>query len=188
MSQPHLAWALVGVLVACLIGCDGTPDDDDVADDDTATDDDSGTPADDDTGTDDDTSADDDDTGTPADDDDSAVPGEISGTIELGGNITLNATSPYDVGVGLYLDEDFNPLFGPTGPPVAGTYLVVDAFPQEFAIAHGDGEQVWVAVFLDDNGSGTESGADSGDVVGFSDALVTVPAAGVHITLDFVIP
>ena len=200
-----------GVLVPLLAllwvggGCSGdddefTADDDDDAtsdddDDATAGDDDDATPGDDDdatAGDDDDATAgddDDDDTEVTDDDDDTTnYSGSIEGTVHVDGGITINASSPYGVAIGLYHDEDFNPMFGPTGEPVNGVEYTVPSFPTAYSVPIDVGEEVWVAVFLDDNENGLGSGADSGDIVGFSDSLVTASATGVDVTLAFVIP
>jgi len=163
-------------------------DDDDVTaddDDDVTADDDDDVTADDD----DDVTADDDDDVTADDDDDDSATnnGSISGTIQLGG-FSPTATAPYDVGCGLFADANFDPVLGPTGPSETGVWLSVASFPVSYVVLFTEGEQVWVACSLDDNGSGLENGPDSGDLAGIHASRVTVSATGIDITLDTLIP
>ena len=137
---------------------------------------------------DDDDAADDDDDDAVGDDDDSAAfDGLIEGTIELDGAIVLDSSPPHGVGIGLFLDEDFSPL-GPTGDPVGGiTMDDVAGFPVNFSVPYISGESVWIAAFVDEDGSGLEE-ANTGDVVGFSAAIVPVPSTGVTVTLILEVP
>jgi hypothetical protein len=63
----------------------------------------------------------------------------------------------------------------------------VAGFPLDFAVPYIDGEEVWIAAFVDEDGSGAGE-ATSGDIVGFSAAVVPVPSKDVTITLFMAMP
>ena len=200
LGQQLLFAGLMFVVPWGLTGCGNdddefTPDDDDATadddDDETADDDDDATADDDDDATADDdddaTAGDDDDDATAGDDDSADFDGSIGGSLLLGG-ITPTATAPYDVGIGVFEDANFDPVLGPTGPSSTGVRLSVGSFPVTYVVPYIEGEGVWIAVSLDDNGSGLQGGPDSGDIVGFHPSRVTVSATGIDVTLDTLVP
>lgn len=114
--------------------------------------------------------------------------GSIAGTLALGPEITVDAKPPYNLALGLFKEANFDPVNGPTGPPENGIALSVASFPVAYSIGYNEGDEVWIAAHLDNNESGLEGGADTGDLAGLSGSRVTVPATGVDITLDVIVP
>ncbi len=183
-----LSLALPIWLITCACECGEEGDDDSAADDDDAVGDDDDTVGDDDdTVGDDDDAVGDDDDAVGDDDDSAAFDGVITGTLELDAGITLTSTPPHTVGIGLFLDEDWSAM-GPTGDAVTGISMDdVAGFPLAFSVPYVTGEEVWIAAFVDEDGSGGD-GATSGDIVGFSAALIPVPSKGVTVTLIMAMP
>ena len=125
---------------------------------------------------DDDATADDDDDETADDDDDATADDDDDATADDDDDATAGD------------DANFDPVLGPTGPSSTGVRLSVGSFPVTYVVPYIEGEGVWIAVSLDDNGSGLQGGPDSGDIVGFHPSRVTVSATGIDVTLDTLVP
>ena len=70
---------------------------------------------------------------------------------------------------------------------MAGVVLSVSAFPVAYSVEFDEGAEVYLAAFLDDNGSGLELGPDTGDIVGLVGTPVVIPATGADVELNLVL-
>ncbi len=110
--------------------------------------------------------------------------GAVAGTVESGG-VAPAGSGPWTLGVALFDEHALDPvtLQALDEPELWNTFQVA-AIPAPFRVDIGAHFHGWVAVALDEDGSGMPGTPMTGDLVGIHPVMVETPADGVTVYLQ----